>query len=62
MRQRDKLDEIGENVRRAQAIAHLTQAALDQSSDLSAQTSLAMCVVDDLLGEAVAKLEALEAG
>lgn len=51
------LDKLGENVRRARAIAHLAQVATDDGNDHTIQTGLAMCVVDDLLDEAEAIIQ-----
>lgn len=59
MRKHIQLDEIGESVRRARAIAHLTQVAADQGDDMSRETSLAMCVMEDLLQGAAARIKLL---
>ncbi|MGD9885873.1 MAG: hypothetical protein AB7U95_37835 [Reyranella sp.] len=56
-----RLDEIGENVRRARAICALAlaQVAADSGDDLSADISLALCGVDDLLNDAQEETEAM---
>lgn len=52
------LDEIGEKVRRARAIALLTQVAAGQRCDYSHSTHLAMCVVEELLDDAETMIDA----
>lgn len=59
MRNKIQLDEVSESVRRARAIAHLTQIAADVGNDVSVQVSLAMCVIEDLLAAADESLNEL---
>lgn len=53
------LDDVAEKVRRAHAIALLTQAAAGQPHDYSQATHDAMCVVSDMLEEALGGIEAV---